>query len=877
MRANRLRINGAVDPICVDPDDCAFSWTLTASGRSARQAGYRIVVRRAGPGHPTVFWDSGRVASARQSFVYYSGPTLESDTAYSWTVSVKGVDGPWSAPSTPAPFATSLRATDWTAQWLQPAAGSQQPDQFTYVRTEIEVPAGRLTRATAFVAAAHTYQFFIDGQLADHSPSFCYPDEQYFRCVDVTALLHPGRRHGVGALHRWYGGGQGRPVSFPGFLCQLSLHYSDGRHVTFGSDGSWHTQVAEWLPTPQRNSDGGDFVEWVDGRAHPAGWSEQGFDDTAWAAPGVIGPFGTAPFSAAYVQRTNIVEQVVEPVSVRPLPNGSIVADFGAVYAARLRVEFLHGADGWTVPMHVGYLLDPDGQVSTVHGTQETNLSFTYVTRAGQQVFEAFTYLGFRYLQIDTPPESIGRDQLAALATHAEMPEVAMATFSTSQPMLDAVWRLNARSSLYCTHEQFVDTPTREKGQFLWDAANESEAVMRCYGDQNMSWQALRDVQRGQARFHPDGRVNAIYPNDDGARDYPTSTARYPEWIWRYYLSTGDRDSAVILYPSVARVSDYLWSARNAVTGLLYGLADGDDGDPIYGYDLSVAADTASNVLCVNAFTRIGQLAELAGDSAGAALAQSRAAQLTGAINSLLLTGGGYYVDGLDSNGALSPHSSQEANALALAYNVVPAASVASVGQFVASLGISVGPNHGLELLRGLGLAELWEPMVSLLTGSSTPGWANIVANGGTFTWESWIPSDLIGDSLSHGWGSSALVAMSETLLGVSLVEPTSDGAVRLAVNPPRRGLSRAKGSIPTMAGPVHVSWTQSATLFTLEVTIPPNAAATITLPAANSKSLRESGVAVGPLSGVSTGSYANGLAFLTVGSGSYRFTSTLG
>ena len=31
-------------------------------------------------------------------------------------------------------------------------------------------------------------------------------------------------------------------------------------------------------------------------------------------------------------------------------------------------------------------------------------------------------------------------------------------------------------------------------------ASNESEAIMRCYRDQNLSWQGLRDVVRGQAR-----------------------------------------------------------------------------------------------------------------------------------------------------------------------------------------------------------------------------------------------------------------------------------------------------------------------------------------------------------------------------------------
>ncbi len=114
--------------------------------------------------------------------------------------------------------------------------------------------------------------------------------------------------------------------------------------------------------------------------------------------------------------------------------------------------------------------------------------------------------------------------------------------------MLDAVWDLCAHSALYTSQEQFIDTPTREKGQFLWDSANESETVMRTYGDQNLSWQGLRDMARAQARYWPTtGQVNEVYPNDDGPQNYPLFTARYPEWVWRYYLSTGDRATLATL------------------------------------------------------------------------------------------------------------------------------------------------------------------------------------------------------------------------------------------------------------------------------------------------------------------------------------------
>jgi alpha-L-rhamnosidase len=885
-RTQDLTVNGSVAPLGVDPDDCSFAWTQHAPGRNVTQSAYQLVVRRTDPGHAGTVWDSGPVESAQQAFVAYAGPALAADAAYAWTVRAKAAAaaGAWGPPSRPATFTTGLRDADWqaTTSWLQPAGASTQLDRVTYLRNEITPPSGTLQRATAYISAAHTYRFFVNGDAVDAWPSFSYPDEQYVRAVDFTGALRPGRANALGVLHRWYGPGQGRPASAPGLILQVSLWYRDGRHVVSGTDASWRERPAEWLPSPQRNSDGGDFVEWINGQAYPEGWSSPGYDDDGWSPVTVIGPAGSAPFTRTYAQRTDIEETVVEPVRLHSLPNGSVVADFGAVYAARPRVEFASGIPGQTVALRVGYLLDPDGQVSTLHGTQGTNLSFTYIMRDGAQVFEAFTFLGFRYLQIDGAGQGLGRGQVAALARHTAMPAVPMATFSTGNRMLDAVWRLNARSCLYCSQEQFVDTPTREKGQFTWDASNESEGIMRCYGDQNLSWQGLRDVARGQARYWPDGRTNAVYPNGDGARSFATFSARYVEWVWRYYTGTGDRATAVGLYPSAAKVAAWLWSAQqtgDGGNGLLYGLGDTSNGDPVYGYDLTVAADTASNVLAVNAFNRVAQLATLAGDAArtalGTGLWQSRATQLTAAINATLRRPDGVYVDGVDASGAQSGHASQEANALALAYGVVPPADVATVATYVAGLGISVEPNHGLELLRALAAAGRPDAVVRTLTDATIPGWAHVVASGGTFTWEVWRPSDLIGDSMSHGWGSSALVAMQETLLGVSHLEPGPSGTVRLSVAPPTSGLPRASGSLPTPAGTVMLSWQRRGSGMTLSLVVPANASAVVQLPSSDPSGVREGGVPAAKASGVSVVSTDNGMAVLSVGSGSYRFTTT--
>ena len=419
-----------------------------------------------------------------------AGRHSSADAAYQWTVQARG-RAAWGPVAAPARFTTGLRDADWRAQWLRPAGESSQPDRVTYLRTELTPPAGAVARATAFVSAAHTYRLFVNGTPVDAWPSFSYPDEQYVRTVDLTGMVTGGDAAPSACCTA--GTGLVRDARRPHPACSSSSPsgtttdarpFSDRtapgvssrpngyrrRSATATSVTSW----SGWTGGPNRRA----------GRA-PATTTSGG------TAVTVLGPAGTAPFSRTYAQRTTIRETPVHPVRLHTVAGGAVVADFGAVYAARPRVAFARGEPGSTVTIRAGYLLDPDGQVSTLHGTQGTNLSSSYIMRAGSQAFEAFTYFGFRYLQIENAGQALGGNDIVALTRHAAMPDVPTATFSSDNRMLNAVWRLTARSCLYCCNEQFVDTPTREKGPFLWDASNESEGVMRAYGDQNMSWQAL--------------------------------------------------------------------------------------------------------------------------------------------------------------------------------------------------------------------------------------------------------------------------------------------------------------------------------------------------------------------------------------------------
>jgi hypothetical protein len=57
-------------------------------------------------------------------------------------------------------------------------------------------------------------------------------------------------------------------------------------------------------------------------------------------------------------------------------------------------------------------------------------------------------------------------------------------------------------------------------------------------------------------------------------------------------------------------------------------------------------------------------------------------------------------------------------------------------------------------LLQALADADRADAVLTRLTDAQDLGWANVLARGGTFTWEQWNPE--ASERYSHGWGAQA-------------------------------------------------------------------------------------------------------------------------
>jgi alpha-L-rhamnosidase len=798
-----------------------FGWRPRDADPNELQSAYQLKVAKGG----RTVWDSGKVASSAESYIPYAGPALADAATYTWTVRTwdrAGQSSPWART---ASFDTGLADADWQASWIRRTTAEK--DDYTLARKDFTVSGSRVVRARVYVAASQQYELHLNGQVIDRGAAFAYPGEGYYRTVDITRRLKAGKPAAIGAIYHWYGSGQGRPKGEPGLLMRVVIDHADGTSQVVVTDGSWQVARGPWKTAGYRNSDGGDYVEDIDGTADPIGWDSPGFDAAAWSAPIVLGTHPAGVFTHLQAQESALTHTTVHPVKMTTLSSGAVVADFGKVIPAVPVVRFRDGTAGTAVSMTAGYVLNADGTVSNSKSdNQGTDLSYRYTERAGDQTYRPFTYEGFRYFQINA---AVPAADIGAVVQHTSVP--AQAAVRTSDSGVNAAYDLMLRSALYDSQEQFLDTPTREKGQFLGDTVDVSLATMAGFGERTLTRKAIREFIESQKRYWTDGRLNAVYPNGDGKRDIPDYTEMFPIWVWQYYLQSGDTATLAEAYPVMTAVADYVRRYVDPSTGLVtklaggsgayqYGIIDWPD-TMRYGYDIATTARTPINELAAALLTSTARAADALGQDPSALTADATA--LTTAINSKLRTADGTYIDGLESDGTQSTHASQIANAYALAFGLTPEQDRAAVTQYVASLGMRMGPMTAHWLLSALDARP--DQIVTRLTDAAAPGWAYILAHGGTFTWESW-DADTTGQSFSHGWGSTGLLDVQQSLLGVTVTAP---GAARIRVRPPvNSGLDWAKGTVPTQRGPVAVEW---HTGHSLTVDVPVNVTAEIDVP----------------------------------------------
>jgi alpha-L-rhamnosidase len=772
----------------------------------------------------------------------------------------------------------SVEQAPWAARALTDGLGvpgaNPRANDTLLLRREVLVRAG-LRRALVHVCGLGQYEMTVNGARVGTglvTPGWtAYDTSALYDTYHLTAQLSTGRNAFVLLLAGgFYNVQEGRYHKFVSpfrplmALAQVRLEYADGTVDLVGTDGQWRVAPG---PVVFSNVYGGEDL---DARLESSGWIQPGFDDSAWARATVVDAPGRVLRGASHASPPLRTFEVLAPVSVKPLGPGVSVYDFGQNASMMPRLH-VHGAAGTKVKLIPAELVNPDGSVDRASvGGAEASWSYTLAGRAGGETwFPRFFSHGGRYLQVERAaapgserPEVRG---LESVVVHSDSPPVG--EFSCSSDLFNRIRNLVRWAQRSNLAHVITDCPHRERLGWLEQyhlngpSLRYETDLTRLYG------KGLADMADAQ---RPNGLVPDIAPEyvvfEGGFRDSPEWGSAIVLAAWQHFVWTGDDSPLRLHYEAMKRYVAYLASrAEGDIVG--HGLGDWYDIGPKEPgpSQLTPIALTATAIYLEDnqALARIAEHLDRREDARS--YAQS-AARIQAAFNRRFFDpAAGRYASG-----------SQTAQAMPLVLGLV---ADEDRGRVLEALvrdvrahgnGTTAGDVGYRYVLRALAEGGRSDVIFDMNHQSARPGYGYQLARGATSLTEAWDANP--HSSQNHFMLGQIIEWFYADLAGLA-PDPAGPGFARIRIRPqPVSGIAWAKAAHLSPRGRVSVAWRREGRAFLLDVEIPPNASAEVSIPAADMSSLREGDRPAGRAPGVLFLRQEKDRVVLAVDSGSYAF-----
>ncbi|NTW41898.1 MAG: family 78 glycoside hydrolase catalytic domain, partial [Cellulomonadaceae bacterium] len=562
------------------------------------------------------------------------------------------------------------------------------------------------------------------------------------------------------------------------------------------------------------------------------GWDLPGFDDSRWDR------VRFADVAVVPEARTSPAVRAVEVVGVREVittPSGATVYDVGQNVVGRVLIR-LRAAAGTVVTLrHAEVLEHGELGVRPLRAAAATDSYTARGDETGETWEPAFTFHGFRYVEISGLPEPLGAEDVTAVVVHSDMRRTGW--FTCSDPLLDrlhenVVWGMRGNflsvptdcpqrdERLGWTGDIQVFAPT---ASFLYDSAS----FLR-------SW--LHDLaleQRAGGGVVPFVVPNVVADALTPAAAWGDAATVVPSVVHERF---GDLGVLRAQLPSMTAWCDVLAGLVGENGLWVQDFQFGDWLDPAAPPDDAGAALTSSDIVATAYVVRSADLtaraARLLGESDAAERYEALADQARRGFREAYVR-----EDGTMTSDA------QTAYALALEFDLVTDPAVrerlgARLTALVEENGHRIGTGFvgtpivadALTRTGALATAE------RLLLQTEVPSWLYPVTMGATTVWERWdsmLPDGTINPGEMTSFNHYALGAVADwlhrTVAGLAPAEP-GYRTIRIAPRPLSR-LDHAQARLDTPYGPASVRWWREDGRVLVEAAVPPNAQGEVDLP----------------------------------------------
>lgn len=624
-----------------------------------------------------------------------------------------------------------------------------------------------------------------------------------------------------------------------GLLSALTIKLENGTRLTVPSDTTWKTRAGPIVSS-----------EIYDGELYDAGiaaemegWSTPTFaaTDETWHGSRALPPLQgkLTPPDQPGVRR--IEER--KPEKIFKSPSGKTLLDFGQNMVGWLHIR-VSGPAGTNVTLHHAEVLD-EGELA-LRPLRIAKATDTILLGGNATVVDwepKFTYHGFRYAQVDGWPEGTPmEDAIKAVVVHTDLEPIGWFNFSNAalnQFHSNVRWSMKGNFLSIPT-----DCPQRdERLGWTGDAHVFGPTSNYLYNTAGFwrSWH--RDVMSEMTGTHG-AMVPPVYVPTVPAGVLPAGP-RIPAAIWgdvvvgnpwNLYQAFGDHGMLAEHLPqSRGWLDKGIW--RNEV-GLWNRSTTqfADWLDPLSPPDSPGQATTHPFLVCDAYLVQMTAIAARIAAAVGDAAVADRYADQHDALRAE------FQKAWVATDGALANHT-QTAYSLAIAFDLLAEKdqrqrAVESLRAIIAANDYLVGTGFAgtPALHQALRLAGASEDFYRMLLQTRVPSWLYQVEMGATTTWERWdsmLPNGTINPGEMTSFNHYALGSVAQFLHEVTGgIAPAEPGYRTVAVAPiPGGGITSAEARYIGPYGEIATSWSVDDDGFHLELKIPPNSRAIVTMP----------------------------------------------
>ncbi|MET1054970.1 MAG: family 78 glycoside hydrolase catalytic domain [Pedobacter sp.] len=818
-----------------------LSWKFTSTGTNVMQEAYELRVgtdAAALSSGKKIFWQQARVKSDQSVHVTYKGPALQSSQRYYWQVRIWDNKGNSSGWSKPAFWEMGLlQPSDWSAKWIKSNLKADTADGASPMFRRAFSLGKPVKSARLYITSHGIFEAYLNGHRIGNdyfAPGWTsYKKRLQYQTYDVTALLNKGKNvAGVLVGDGWFRGHLDKWKNIWGkdlaLLFQLKVSYADGTEETIISDGQWKSATGPILTSSFYNG------ETYDSRLEKKDWDLSSYNDDSWQSVAV-----------ADEAKTNLIAPEVKGVRKHEVfhaqklittPKGETVIDFGQNLVGWVVLN-IKGKPGDEIRIYHAEVLDKTGNFYTTNLRHaKSEIKYILGSNTMEHHEPHFTYQGFRYIKIEGlqgKPDTAG---ITAVAMYSDMEPTG--SLVTSNTMLNQL----QHNIQWGQKGNFLDVPTDcpqrdERLGWTGDAQAFSRTAAYNMNVAGFFTKWLKDLAADQ---HEDGAVTWVVPDmmsktASGVAGWGDASTIIP---WSVYQSYGDQRILEQQYSSMkgwvefmkGKSTDDLWNTGTHFGDwCFYSPSPTDDGGKAAVTDKYLIAQTFyahSTQLLINAATVLGKTEDVKTYSA-----------------LLLRIKNAFVKEYMTANGRLVS-GTQTAAALALSFDMLP---VEMRDQLAKRLVQNI-KDYGNHLTTGfLGTPYLCHVLsrfgyddiaYTLLLQDTYPSWLYPVTKGATTIWERWDGIKANGDlqdpsmnSFNHYSYGAIGDWMYRVMAGLNTDEKAA-GYKKIHIAPhPGGNLSLVNAELETLYGKASSKWQLNNGVFQLDVIIPPNTTAEVSLP----------------------------------------------